>query len=108
MPVSRPGELAEAGDRAGLGHARQAEIEPVGEEARHENAGVGNLGNKRDQSSRRPFTDAQGTPGIAEVAKHQRVAEAAVIASTAPDRGDIRLGQCIVAHQLTWICNWIE
>ena len=42
MPVSRPGELAEAGDRAGLGHARQAEIEPVGEEARHANAGVGN------------------------------------------------------------------
>ena len=49
------------------------------------------LSNKRDQRSRRPFTDAQGTPGIAEVAKHQRVAEAAVIASTAPDRGDIRL-----------------
>lgn len=35
-------ELAEAGDRAGLGHARQAEIEPVGEEARHENARVDN------------------------------------------------------------------
>jgi hypothetical protein len=66
------------------------------------------LGNKRDQRRRRPFTDAQGTPGIAEVAKHQRVAEAAVIASTAPDRGDVRLGQGIVAHQLTWICKWIE
>ena len=66
------------------------------------------LSNKRDQRSRRPFTDAQGTPGIAEVAKHQRVAEAAVIASTAPDRGDIRLGQGIVAYQLTWICKWIE
>ena len=36
MPVGRPGQLAEAGDAARLGHARQAEIEPVGEEARHQ------------------------------------------------------------------------
>ena len=66
------------------------------------------LGNKRDQRSRRPFTDAQGTPGIAQVAKHQRVAEAVVIAATAPDRGEIRLGQRVVAHQLTLICRRIE
>src|SRR3984893_7412970 len=36
VPVRRPGQLPEAGDAARLGHARQAEIEPVGEEARPE------------------------------------------------------------------------
>ena len=41
VPVRRPGELAEAGDAAGLGHARQAEIEPVGEQTRHQDAAVG-------------------------------------------------------------------
>ena len=38
MPVRRPGELAEAGDAARLGHARQAEIEPVGQQACHQDA----------------------------------------------------------------------
>ena len=33
MPVSRPRELIETGDRAGLCHACQAKIEPVGEQA---------------------------------------------------------------------------
>jgi len=66
------------------------------------------LGNKRDKSSRRSFTDAQGTPGIAEVAKHQRVAESAVIAPAPPDQGDIRLGQCVVAQQLTLIRKRIK
>jgi hypothetical protein len=32
MPIGDPGEPAEAGDRAGFGHARQAEIEAVGQE----------------------------------------------------------------------------
>ena len=41
MPVGRPGELAEAGDAAGLGHARQTEIEPVGQQPRHQDAAVG-------------------------------------------------------------------
>ena len=41
VPVGGPGELAEAGDAARLGHARQAEIEPVGEQARHQDAAVG-------------------------------------------------------------------
>ena len=41
MPVGDPGELAEAGDRAGLGHARQTEIEAVGQEARHQDLRVG-------------------------------------------------------------------
>ena len=33
MPIGNPGELAEVGDRAGLSHACQAEIEAVGQEA---------------------------------------------------------------------------
>jgi hypothetical protein len=42
VPVGDPGELSEAGDRASFRHARQAEIEPVGQEARHQDARVGN------------------------------------------------------------------
>ena len=41
MPVRRPGQLAEAGDAARLGHSRQAEIEPIGEEACHEDPRIG-------------------------------------------------------------------
>src|SRR6516162_11337091 len=41
MPVRGPGQLAEAGDAARLGHSRQAEIEPIGEEARHEDPRIG-------------------------------------------------------------------
>src|SRR6478609_9075281 len=52
--------------------------------------------------------DAQGPSRIAEIAKHQRVAEATVIAPTPPDHGGICLAQCAVAHQLTPIGRWIE
>jgi hypothetical protein len=41
MAIGNPGELAEVGDRAGLSHARQAEIESVGQEARHQDLWVG-------------------------------------------------------------------
>jgi hypothetical protein len=41
MCQSDPSQLPEAGDAARLGHSRQAEIEPVGEEARHENLRIG-------------------------------------------------------------------
>jgi hypothetical protein len=41
MPVSRPGKLAEAGDAAGLGHTGQTEIEPIGEQSRHQDAAIG-------------------------------------------------------------------
>lgn len=44
---------------------------------------------------------------IAEIAKHQRLAEAIVIAPTPPDHGGICLAQCAVAHQLTPIGRWI-
>jgi hypothetical protein len=42
------------------------------------------------------------------MAKHQRVAEATVIAPTPPNHGGICLAQCAVAHQLTPIGRWIE
>ena len=41
VPVRCPGQLPEAGDTARFGHARQAEIEPVGEEARHQDLRIG-------------------------------------------------------------------
>ena len=49
-----------------------------------------------------------GRPGIAQVAKHQRVTETIMIATAAPDRGEVRGGQCVVAHQLTLIRRRIE
>jgi len=36
MPIGDPGELTKAGDRAGIGHAGEAEIEAVGQQARHQ------------------------------------------------------------------------
>ena len=42
MPIGNPGELTEAGDRASLGHARQAEVEAVGQQPRHQDARIGN------------------------------------------------------------------
>ena len=41
VPVRCPGELAEAGDTARLGHARQTEIEPVSEQPGHQDAAIG-------------------------------------------------------------------
>ncbi len=41
VPVRRPGELAEAGDAGCLGHPRQTEIEPFGEQPGHQDAAVG-------------------------------------------------------------------
>jgi hypothetical protein len=49
-------------------------------------------GDKRDQRRRRSLADTQRPPRMAEVAKHQRVAEAAVIAPAPPDYCDICLG----------------
>ena len=41
MPIRRPRKLAQAGDAAGLGHARQSQIESVGQQPRHQDAAVG-------------------------------------------------------------------
>ena len=41
MPVRGPGERAEAGDAARLGHAGEAKIEPVSQQSGHEDAIVG-------------------------------------------------------------------
>jgi hypothetical protein len=43
-----------------------------------------------------------------QVAQRQRVAEAAVIPSAAPYHRKIRLGQRVMAHQLTLFRGWIE
>jgi hypothetical protein len=66
------------------------------------------FGDKRDQRGRRSLIDAQGPSRIAEIAKHQRVAEATVIAATPPNHSGICLAQCAVTHQLTPIGRWIE
>ena len=41
MPIGRPSKLAEARDRARLGHAGQAEIEPVGKQTGHQHPLIG-------------------------------------------------------------------
>jgi hypothetical protein len=58
----------------------------------------------RDRASTLPATALSR----GEIAKHQRVVEATVIASTPPDHGDICLAECVIAHQLTLISRWIE
>ena len=42
MPIGNPGELTEAGDRASIGHAGQAEIEAVGQQPRHQDSRIRN------------------------------------------------------------------
>ena len=66
------------------------------------------FGDKRDQGCRRPLIGPQRPPWMAEVAQHQRVAETAVIASAAPNHRKIRLGQRVIANQLTWLRGRIE
>ena len=66
------------------------------------------LGDERQQRGRRSLAGAQRTAGIAQVAKHQRVTEAVVIAAAAPNRGEVRVGQRVVADQLTLIRRRIE
>ena len=66
------------------------------------------FGDKRDQRRRRPFIGPQRPPRMAEVAQHQRVTEAAVIASGAPNHRKVRLGQRVMAHQLTRLRGRIE
>ena len=51
---------------------------------------------------------SQRPPRMAQVAQHQRVAEAAVIAAAAPNHREIRLGQRVMAHQLTRLRGRIE
>jgi len=64
MPFGGPGELAEAGDAACFGHARQTEIEPVGKEARHQDlrvAGQARLTPYEKPTPRRRSLNVQST-----------------------------------------------
>jgi hypothetical protein len=38
-----------------------------------------------------------------QVAKHKRIAETVLIATAAPDHGEVRGGQCVMAHQLALV-----
>jgi len=66
------------------------------------------FGDKRDQGRRRPLIGPQRPPWMAQVAQHQRVAETAVIASATPNHREIRLGQRVIANQLTRLRGRIE
>nr|BAM13942.1 hypothetical protein [Pseudomonas sp. K-62] len=74
MPVRRPGELAEAGDAAGLGHARQAEVQAVGQHAGQDRAGVGrrHAGLQVGEAVRepRPVRDLRQEVGDADTRQH--------------------------------------
>ena len=64
--------------------------------------------NKQDQNRWRPLVGPQRPPRMAEVAQHQRVAEATVIAAAAPDHREIRLGQRVMANQITLLPGRFE
>ena len=66
------------------------------------------VGDERDQGRRRPLIRPQRPSWMAQIAQHQRVAEAAVIASAAPSHREIRLGQRVIAHQLAPVRGRIE
>ena len=66
------------------------------------------FGDERQQRGRGPFAGAQRTARVTQVAKHQRIAEAVVIATAAPDHREVSIGQRVVAHQLTLIGRRIE
>jgi hypothetical protein len=64
--------------------------------------------NKQDQNRWRPLVGPQRPPRMAEVAQHQRVAEATVITAAAPDHREIRLGQRVMANQITLLHGRFE
>ena len=66
------------------------------------------FGDKRNQRRRWPLTGPQRPPRITQVAQHQRIAEAAVIAAAAPHHRKIRLRQRVMANQLTRLRGRIE
>ena len=66
------------------------------------------LGNERQQRGRRPLAGAQRAARETQVAEHQRVAETVVVAAAAPDRGEVSVGQRVVAYQLTLLRRRLE
>src|SRR3954447_7359111 len=66
------------------------------------------FGDKRNQCRWRPLAGSQRPPRIAQVAQHQRITEAAGIASAASNYREIRLSQRVMANQLTRVCRRLE
>lgn len=66
------------------------------------------FGDEVQQGRGRPFAGAQRAAGVVEVAEHQRVTETVVVATAAPDGGEIRSGESVVAHQLTLLGGRVE
>jgi hypothetical protein len=56
----------------------------------------------------RSLAGAQRTTGEAQVAEHERMAEAVVIAAAAPDHDEVSRGQREMTHQLTLLRRRIE
>src|SRR4051812_11373446 len=66
------------------------------------------VSDEREQDGRRSLAGAQRTTGEAQVAEHECMAEAVVIAAAAPDRGEISSGQREMTHQLTLLRRWVK
>jgi hypothetical protein len=64
--------------------------------------------NERQQRRRRPLTSTQRPARKAQVAKHQRVTETILVATATADRGQISVGQRVVADQLTLVRRRFE
>lgn len=64
--------------------------------------------NERQQRNWWPLAGAQCAAGETQVAEHQRVAEPIVIATAAADRGQIGVGQRVVADQFTLLHRRLE
>ena len=66
------------------------------------------IGNKRDKSCRWPLLGVQGAARMTQVAKHERVTETVVTTAATLDHREIRIRQCVMAHQFTLIGKRIE
>jgi hypothetical protein len=70
-----------------------------------------NIDLRRDEGQRgrrRTLASTQCAPRETQVAEHQRIAEAVVVAAAATDRGKISFGQRVVAYKLTLFRRWLE
>lgn len=65
------------------------------------------VGDKRDQGGGRSLVGSQRPAGMTQVAQHDSVAEAAMVAAAAADDRDVAIGQCVVTDQLALVGRWI-
>ena len=61
------------------------------------------FGNECEERFWRSFAGTERAAGITQIAKHERTAEAVVIATAATDHREVSVGQCVMADQLTLI-----